>query len=111
MSHSNGSILLILQVPRKEYIMTKLDGCLTQIKTHQTEEIPPPEEIFSAEKLISIGFLKTGERVKRVEEIFFESGMRSVMRFLYLYSWNSFFCLVASKIMNINKITNLSSIL
>jgi hypothetical protein len=32
---------------------------------------PPSEEIFSAEKLISIGFLQTGERVKKAEEIFF----------------------------------------
>ena len=31
---------------------------------------PPSEEIFSAEKLISIGFLQTGARLKRVEKEF-----------------------------------------
>ena len=40
---------------------------------------PPSEEIFSAEKLISIGFLQTGDRVKRGEEKFSESEMRSVL--------------------------------
>jgi hypothetical protein len=40
---------------------------------------PPSEEIFSAEKLISIGFLQTEERVKRVDEKFPESEMQLVL--------------------------------
>ena len=40
---------------------------------------PPSEEIFSAEKLISIGFLQTGERLKRVEEKFSVSEMGLVL--------------------------------
>jgi hypothetical protein len=68
---------------------------------------PPSEEIFSAEKLISIGFLQTGARVKRVEEKFPVSEMRSVYGlFVSLLMEKFVCCLVASKIMNINEITN-----
>jgi hypothetical protein len=40
---------------------------------------PPSEEIFSAEKPISIGFLQTGERLKRVEEKFSVAEMGLVL--------------------------------
>jgi hypothetical protein len=40
---------------------------------------PPSEEIFSAEKLISIGFLQTEVRGKMVDEKFSESEMQLVL--------------------------------
>jgi len=73
---------------------------------------PPSEEIFSAEKLISIGFLQTGERVKREEEKFSVSEMRSVLGlFVSLLMEKFVCCLVASKIVNINELTNFSCFL
>jgi len=66
---------------------------------------PPSEEIFSAEKLISIGFLQTGERLKKN---FPYQKWNRYWGFLYLYSWKGFFCFAASKIVNINELTNFS---
>jgi hypothetical protein len=70
---------------------------------------PPSEDIFSAEKLISIGFLQTEERLKRVEEIFSVSEMGLVLGlFVSLLMEKFVFCFAASKIVNINEITNFS---
>jgi hypothetical protein len=73
---------------------------------------PPSEEIFSAEKLISIGFLQTEERSKRVEKEFsvVEMGLVPGL-FVSLLMEKFVFCLTASKIVNINDITNFSSFL
>jgi hypothetical protein len=69
----------------------------------------PSEEIFSAEKLISIDFLQTGVRVKRVEEKLSVEEMGLVSRlFVFLLMEKLVICLAASKIMNINEITNFS---
>jgi len=70
---------------------------------------PPSEEIFSAENLISIGLLQTRERLKRVEEKLLISEMGLVLElFVSLLMERFVFCLAASKIVNINDITNFS---
>jgi hypothetical protein len=70
---------------------------------------PPSDEIFSAEKLISIGFLQTEERSKREEKEFFVAEMGLVLGlFISLLMERFVFCLAASKIVNINEITNFS---
>jgi hypothetical protein len=73
---------------------------------------PPSDEIFSAEKLISIGFLQTEERSKREEKEFFVAEMGLVLGlFISLLMERFVFYLAASKIVNINEITNFSSFL
>jgi len=69
---------------------------------------PLSEEIFSAEKLISIGFLQTEERLKREEKNFYRRNGVGVGAFYIFTHGKFFFCLVASKILNINGIINFS---